>query len=170
MSVLTQNLLTIEDSSCVPRGDAERSGLVAEALRLGGRVRLRVHGESMLPALWPADMVEIAHCSPEEARAGEIVLALRDGRLFLHRLVGTWSAAGFKLLGDSVPGPDPRFSPEAFLGRLVEPKNGTRVLPAAFSRAIGLILCHFGVARRLALKLHAWLTGSVREFQNLEVL
>ena len=168
MSVLTQNLLTSEDPSFAPRGDAERSGLVADALRLGGRVRLRVHGESMLPAVWPADIVEIAHCSPEEVRSGDIVLALRDGRLFLHRLVGTCTPAGFKLRGDSMPGPDPGFQPEALLGRLAERKNGNRVLPAVFSRAIGLILCHFSVARRLALKLHALRTRPVREFQKLE--
>jgi hypothetical protein len=172
MSVLTQNVLTNEDTSCAPRanGNAQRSGLVAEALRLGGPVRLRVHGESMLPALWPADVVEIAHCSPEEVRAGDIVLALRDGRLFLHRLVGKCTSAGFKLRGDSMPGPDPRFHAEALLGRLVEPQIGHRLLPAMFSRAIGLILCHFALARRVALKLHTMRTRPMREFQKLEAL
>ncbi len=170
MSVLTQNLLTLEDPSSAPRanGDAERSGLVADALRLGGRIRFRVHGESMLPALWPADIVEIARCAPEEVRAGDIVLALRDGRLFLHRLVGSSTSAGFKLRGDSMPGPDPWFPSEALLGRIVEPKDGSRILPVVFSRAIGLVLCYFGLARRLALKLHALRTRPVGEFQNLE--
>jgi signal peptidase len=170
MSVLTQNLLTNEDTSCAPRanGDAERSGLVADALRLGGRIRLRVHGESMLPALWPADIVEIAHCSLQEVYAGDIVLALRDGRLFLHRLVGPATEAGFKLRGDSMPGPDPWFPREAFLGRRVEPKNGPRVLPARLSRAIGMILCHFSMARRVALKLHSLRMRPAREFQKLE--
>lgn len=170
MSVLTQNLLTIEDTSCALRAnrDAERSGLVADALRLGGRVRLQVYGESMLPALWPADVVEIARYTPEEVRAGDIVLALRDGRMFLHRLIGPCTRAGFKLRGDSMPGPDPWFRPEALLGRLIEPRDGNSVLPAALSRAIGLILCHFGLARRLALKMHASRVRSVREFQQLE--
>lgn len=172
MSVLTQNVLTAEDTACAPRTnwDAERSGLVADALRLGRRVRLQVHGESMLPALWPADTVEIAPCSPDEVRSGEIVLALRDGRLFLHRLVGDCTPAGFQLRGDSMPGPDPWFHPEALLGRLAEPKNGNRSLPAALSRAAGLILCHFGAARRGALKYHSRRTRPTREFRNLEAL
>lgn len=175
MSVHTQNLLTPEDTSCAPRADwdAERSGLVADALRLGGRVRLQVHGESMLPALWPADVVEIAHCSPEEVRTGEIVLALRNGRLFLHRLVGNCTPAGFRLRGDSMPGPDPWFESEALLGRLASSGDGTRnvnimIMAAALSRAVGLVLCHFGMARRLALKLHSRRNRPARRFRNLE--
>lgn len=170
MSVHTQNLLTMDDTSCAPRAnwDAERSGLVADALRLGGRIRLQVHGESMLPALWPADVVEITHCSPGDVRSGEILLALRDGRLFLHRLVGTCTPAGFRLRGDSMPGPDPWFHPEALLGRLASPKARTRSVSAVLSRAVGLIFCHFAVARRLALKLHSRRNRPVREFRNLE--
>jgi len=60
----------------------ERASLVAEALRGAhtGRstmqtLRMRVYGESMLPALWPGDIVEIAPCSPRDPRQGEIVLA-----------------------------------------------------------------------------------------------
>ena len=45
----------------------------------------------MLPALWPGDVVEIASCSLEDVRPGEIVLARREGRLFLHRLVGRFN-------------------------------------------------------------------------------
>jgi Peptidase S24-like len=99
----------------------ERSALVADILRRGRFVRLqmRVYGESMLPALWPGDVVEIEGCSPEDVRPGEIVLARRDGRLFLHRLVAHWKPRGFQLHGDSVPGADPPYPPEALLGRFV---------------------------------------------------
>ena len=107
-------------------GNVERSALVAEALRLSGRLRLQVHGESMLPALWPGDVVEIASCSLEDLRPGEIVLARRDGRLFLHRLVSTRKPDGFLLRGDSMPGSDPQFPAEALLGRLVSKAGETR--------------------------------------------
>ena len=36
----------------------QREALAVEALRLTGRLRLQVRGESMLPALWPGDVVE----------------------------------------------------------------------------------------------------------------
>src|SRR5882762_5084060 len=159
---------------------AERSALVADVLLRSGRlrqsVRLRVHGESMLPALWPDDVVEIASCSPEDARPGEIVLALRGGRLFLHRFLAPCEPSGFLLRGDSMPGPDPRFPPGAMLGRLVQkvdegravrpaaPRPGSRAkwLGVKWSRALGALFCHCGLARRLALKLHSRRSTSAR--------
>ena len=156
--------------------NAERSALVAEALRLSGRLRLQVHGESMLPALWPGDVAEIASCSIEDVRLGEIVLARRDGRLFLHRLVSTSKPDGFLLRGDSMPGSDPQFPAEALLGRLVSKADerrgvsglGVKWFGVKWSRALGMMLCHCGVARRLALKLHSRRRASAREFHNPE--
>jgi hypothetical protein len=142
-------------------GSAERSALAADALRQSGRLRLRVHGESMLPTLWPGDVVEIASCSMADVRSNEIVLAARGGRLFLHRFVAPCSPRGFRLRGDSKPGCDPQYPPEALLGRLVLQSGERRglssaeVLPATLSRALGVLLCYCGVARRLALKLQS---------------
>lgn len=142
---------------------AESSVLAAEGLRQGGYLRLRVYGESMLPALWPGDEVEIKSSSLQNLRPGEIVLAMRDNRFFLHRLVATSTSNGFLLCGDSMPGPDPMFPDEALLGHLVANANrGFRIFAlrpgfgAKCSRALGLLLCHFSVARRLALKLHSF--------------
>ena len=58
-------------SSARLRCSAEGSALVADVLRAGDRfvdgaprfVRLKVYGESMLPSLWPGDVVEIASCT-----------------------------------------------------------------------------------------------------------
>lgn len=156
MSVLAKDLLTLEDNTDKPRPDwnAERSGLVTDALRLGGHVRLRVHGESMLPTLWPGDVVEIASCAPADIQSGEVALAFRDGRFFLHRLVSPCTPNGFLLRGDSMPGTDSRFSPESLLGRLVSTDSGRSFAPSILSRAMGRLLCHFDFARRVALNLH----------------
>src|SRR5208282_2941797 len=92
-----KNFLMLEITTSAARSSlsAVRSALVADSLRRGGCLRLQVHGESMLPALWPGDVVEIAGCSPEDVRPGEIVLALRDGRFFLHRFVARCKPSGF---------------------------------------------------------------------------
>jgi hypothetical protein len=37
-----------------------------------------------------------------------------------------------------------------------------------WSRALGMVLCHCGVARRLVLKLHSRRLASAREFRNPE--
>jgi len=172
----------LEDTTSAARlsWSAERSALVADVLRRSDhlhQVRLRVHGESMLPTLWPGDVVEIASCSLEDVRPGEIVLARREGRLFLHRLIAPCTPNGFLLRGDSVPGPDPLFPPEALLGRLVcsatEGRAGSvpALRPgfgAKWSRAVGMLFCHCSVARRLALKLHSRRQASARQFRDPE--
>lgn len=134
----------------------ERSALAADALRQSGRLRLRVRGESMLPTLWPGDMVEIATCAMEDVRSPEIVLAARDGRFFLHRLISPCTPNGFRLRGDSMPACDPQYPPEALLGRLVRPPDaGQGLSSATLARALGVLLYYCGVARRLALKLQS---------------
>src|SRR5271154_5004566 len=126
MQLIAKDLLTVDldgtpDVSS-PGRVAERAllaaDLAAESLRASGRLRLRVRGESMLPTLWPGDVVEIGSCSPNDTRPGEIVLALREGHFFLHRFLGRSSESGFRLRGDSMPAADPEFSNEALLGRL----------------------------------------------------
>ena len=161
------------------RAGAVRSALVAEVLKMESfiwsdppkSVRMRVQGESMLPALWPGDIVEIAPCIISGLRAGEIVLAWRDGRLFLHRFVSRCDLGSFLLCGDSMPSPDRPFPQEALLGRLVGRVNGGRArfkstlrpgFAAKCSRAFGMLLCHWGVARRVALRLHNRRTVSIR--------
>src|SRR5271154_1026013 len=131
MQFIAKDLVTLEldgthgDSTITSAGRAllaadlaVAADLAAESLRASGRLRLRVRGESMLPTLWPGDVVEIASCSADEVRAGEIVLALRGGRFFLHRFVGRSVKGGLLLQGDSMPHADPEFSDGAMIGRL----------------------------------------------------
>ena len=159
---------------------AERSALAAHVLRGSGGLRLQARGESMLPTLWPGDVVEITRCSVEDVQRGEIVLALREGSFFLHRFVARCEPAGFELRGDSMPAPDPQFPDEAFLGRLTgRLGHGTiseiaaeqaranwesadrgysdarPVMPLSiWSWAVGRVLSYCGPARRLSLRLH----------------
>jgi hypothetical protein len=181
MQIQPKNFLKVEDIANTPRsnGSAVRSALLAEVLRGSGHlrqaVRLRVHGESMLPALWPGEVVEIASCSLEDLRPGEIVLALREDRLFLHRLIAPCTPDGFRLRGDSMPGRDPQYPPEALLGRLVPSVRQRQGRSSALlSRALGMLFCHSALARRLALKLHGWRAvsaGAVRnQFRNSETI
>jgi hypothetical protein len=174
LSVLAQNFLMPETTTSSPRAswNAARVSLVAETLCGIGReksdrpqnIRMRVYGESMLPTLWPGDIVEIAPCAPQELRAGEIVLATREGRFFLHRLLALGQRDGFLLRGDSMPGVDPLFPWEALLGRLVRLESRCGVSSSAFalhpgwsaklSRVLGFLFCHIGLAKRIALRIH----------------
>lgn len=141
----------------------QREALASETLRRTGRLRLQVHGESMLPALWPGDVAEIAACSLSDVQRDEIVLAFREGRFFLHRFLAPREHSGFLTRGDSMPGPDPEFPSEAFLGKLTQLVRTGRTLPARaslpirlWSRPVGMFFCYCGVARRAALRFHCW--------------
>src|SRR5208282_2077706 len=62
-------------------------GLAAEMLRDCGKVQLRAWGTSMLPSVWPGDLLTIQSVAQDEVVPGDIVLVLRDHRFFVHRLV-----------------------------------------------------------------------------------
>ena len=140
------------------RWNAQRDVLAVEVLRGGGRLRLQVRGESMLPTLWPGDLAEIQACSLDDAAAGEIVFAIRDSRFFLHRLHARTANMTFVTRGDSMPGPDPGFTADAFLGKLVHVTRAGKPVSTVgrpWTRAFGLLFCHTGFARRIALRLRS---------------
>jgi hypothetical protein len=159
-----------------------RSALVVDVLRRhdifqrgeNPAIRLRVHGESMLPTLWPGDTVEIAPCSISQLRAGDIVLAIRNGRLYLHRLLSQNFSSGFVLCGDSMPAPDTLFPSEALLGRMIS-REGRPIptsvfqsrITAKLARAAGWCLCHCSLARRVALGIHRRRNHSRQPLQAL---
>jgi len=61
--------------------------LAAEVLRSTGELRLRVTGTSMLPAVWPGDVLSVRGGDVTEALPGDIVLFGREGKLVAHRVV-----------------------------------------------------------------------------------
>lgn len=189
MQFFEKGFLTQGNTPGVPDSSwsAVRSALVADVLRRGDHLQTRslvrgeIHGESMLPALWPGDVVEIESCSFDNVRSGEILLALRGEYLVLHRLIAPCTPNGFLLRGDSVPGVDPQFPPEALLGRLVRvvdeghadsaqfflrPRLGTGFSSVKWSRALGMLFFHCGWARRVALKLHSRQKMAARALGN----
>ena len=137
----------------------DRALLAVDALRRSGRLRLQVRGASMLPTLWPGDLVEIASCSLADVRPGEIVLTLRDGRFYLHRFIERSGTESFVARGDAMPNPDPAFPATAFLGRVTRGKRSGQTVSISsrlrpLSRGLGLLFCYSNSARRIALKLH----------------
>src|SRR5436853_1552570 len=61
--------------------------LAADVIRRFGVLRLRVNGLSMLPSIWPGDVVSVSGADWGAYRPGDVVLYTRNGRLFVHRLV-----------------------------------------------------------------------------------
>jgi signal peptidase I len=67
--------------------------LVADVARNQGRVQLKVGGASMVPTLWPGDLVTVRRCDPSRLRPGSIIVFRQNERLVVHRLVRRQSSA-----------------------------------------------------------------------------
>ena len=61
--------------------------LVLDAVRISGKVKLKVAGASMVPALWPGDLVSVRHCAPSELGPGSVIVFRQNQRLIIHRLI-----------------------------------------------------------------------------------
>ena len=141
----------------------EKIPLAAEILRAGGAVRMRVLGTSMLPTMWPGDVVRIEGLSAECAIPGEIVLYETKERFFLHRLIEKSEVRGLLHLvtrGDSMPQDDPKIAKSQLLGHVSSIcRNGRTMTPALrlspVMWAAGWTLCYSNTLRNLALRLHS---------------
>jgi len=97
-------------------------GIATELLRTSGGLRLRVFSNSMRPSLRPGDIVTVQSKMPLNIVHGDVVLYGRDGRLFVHRVIGTDWGTGEQVVltrGDALASPDPPVSGDAVLGRVV---------------------------------------------------
>jgi signal peptidase I len=135
--------------------DEARHDLAAEVLRQFGEVRLKVNGASMLPSVWPGDVLTVRRRSPAELLPGSIVLCHRDRGFFAHRTVGR---QGDCLItrGDSHLREDPPFSGDEVLGEVVSIlRNGRAVdlTPAWWHRIFSWIMRHSELCTRIALRL-----------------
>jgi Peptidase S24-like len=128
--------------------------LAAEVLLSSGRLQFRAKGASMLPALWPGDLVTIHSASIDQIRGGEIVLFRADRQLCLHRVVRK-SRGVLITRGDSVRCDDEPVHPHDILGRLVGVQRGrSRFAPRErLTRCQEFLLLLMTQSRRLTLGL-----------------
>src|SRR5512136_2362684 len=66
---------------------AARLALCKAILLEGEPLRLRIRGSSMVPALWPGELVTIHSIDMKGTRVGQVVVFSRDGHLVAHRVV-----------------------------------------------------------------------------------
>ena len=128
----------------------------------------------MLPALWPGDLLTVRSHQPEDVKSGEIVLYMRRGRFFIHRIVSTNPTDQDAFLitrGDSMPKNDLPVRRSEFLGKVTEIRRaGSIVVPAqrlsVFSQILGYLFCHWGLFRRAGLRLWANWHKNDREIEG----
>ena len=106
---------------------ALKVSLASQLLSSFGRLRLRAVGSSMVPAIFPGDLLTIRRQRPAELRVGDMVLCARGDRFFIHRLVGQAKPGGtsqWLLRGDALTESDPPAGEAELLGRVIEIERG----------------------------------------------
>jgi signal peptidase I len=111
-----------------------RLDLAAEVLHRFGEVRFVAHGSSMIPSIYPGDLLTVRSESVTNARSGEIVLFLLGGRFFVHRVMRKWPQRDrvlFATRGDALPQEDSPVDGSQLLGRVTAIlRYGKRINPA----------------------------------------
>jgi signal peptidase I len=134
--------------------------LAAEVLRSGGSIRLQALGTSMLPAIWPGDLLSIESKPGEGVVPGDLVLVARDQRFFIHRLIEKHNSRWITR-GDSMPQNDAPVADAQVLGKVsaIHRRGGTVTSDRRRSllhRALAGILCHCDSIRNMALRIHSF--------------
>ncbi|HVO82386.1 MAG TPA: S24/S26 family peptidase [Terriglobales bacterium] len=138
------------------------SSLFSEVLHSSGTLQLRATGASMLPTLWPGDLLTIQSREFDEVRVGALVFFSRRGRFFIHRVVRKSVLNGEPVLitrGDCMAEDDPPVCPAELLGTVsMVDHDGVSFTPAPRlrlpRRVLARLLCHSDLFRRAALRLH----------------
>jgi hypothetical protein len=150
------------DASAQVSENALKGELAKEILRRFGTLRLQVTGQSMLPSIWPGDILLIERCAFGEIFTGDIVLCAREGRLFAHRVASAdvdFESSRLVTQGDALPSPDAPVSAKEVLGKVSKIVRAGKSVepPMAFTlknRLVANAARYSTLAARLLVHLH----------------
>lgn len=103
----------------MPERAAIETALADEVLRSFGKLQMIARGSSMIPTIYPGDVLLVERQPFMRLHPGRIVLALRDGRFFAHRIVQLTAVGGPPLVitrGDALREDDPAFFHDEIVG------------------------------------------------------
>lgn len=148
--------------------------LAAEILASGGKIKLRARGISMLPTLWPGDLLTVEGASCHQAAPGDLVLVLVNQRPLIHRVRERLEYDGrirWITRGDAVPQSDPPVPPSDLLGRVSSVQRSRRaIVPtrrfSPTAQVLGWLLCHWDRFRSVCLRLHLLRYGHPQQRQT----
>ena len=138
---------------------ALKGELFLEVLKSAGQAWLAVTGASMLPSIWPGDVLEVHRQAVSEISPGDVVLCERHGGFLAHRVVGKVGGPKGTLLitrGDALRAPDAPVSSEELLGGVTAILRGGRRLQPRLTRwrrVASWLFSHSDLCTRLALRI-----------------
>jgi signal peptidase I len=141
-----------------PAADSLKRRLACEQLRTAGKVQLRATGSSMLPSIWPGDVLVVEQVRNDRILSGDVVLFDAGRRFVAHRVIAR-DRSTIRTQGDSVPKPDRPLSSDELLGKVAFIlRNGKCVLLSknvrASDRAMAALFRRSQLATRVAVGVH----------------
>jgi signal peptidase I len=143
----------------MPVGLQQRSALgcelVTEVAHSFGEVCLQVTGSSMIPAIWPGDVVAVRRSELGKLRPGQIVLYRQERGLVAHRIVHIQGNL-LTTRGDTLWDDDPPVKASDLVGQVLSlVRNGQRVnlRQSSWQRISASILRHSDLCLRMTLRL-----------------
>lgn len=141
--------------------ERSKRDLATQVLRSWGTLRLRVTGLSMLPTLWPGDVLTLRSLDFEHAEPGELVLYMREERFFVHRVIRKSCAEDNMFLitrGDCMEKDDPPVPADGLLGKVTGIQRDGLVLRPSHrislaSRIFAGMLSRWSLLREVVLRL-----------------
>jgi len=152
----------------IDAGTTFKYSLAVEILRTIGQARLPVTGISMLPVMWPGDLLEIERRDPATMQRGDVVVFRRDGRLVVHRVLRN---VGNQLLtrGDHLTRPDAPVPHSEVLGCVLAVERGSRRLDPRLTvrrRTLSWLLSRSEFGTRVALRLVSQISPKVPTYEE----
>jgi signal peptidase I len=131
--------------------------LAAEVLRRFGELRLQVTGSSMVPSLWPGDLLLIRRAQMRQLSCGDLVLFCRGNRFFVHRALAV-SPNQVLTRGDALATCDAAVTCDELLGRVTSiERDGIHRAPSALgtaARCVALAVRQSTAFCNLLLRIH----------------
>jgi hypothetical protein len=142
-----------------------KSALVADVLQTFGMVQIKAWGTSMLPSLWPGDLLTIKRTTSDQVVPGDIVLVIRGRGFTIHRAVERQesnSGPRWTTKGDATSNNDPHVAGPELLGRVTAVSRGNRNFAPSprvsiISSSLAFLLRHCNQLRGLCLRMNAFL-------------
>jgi signal peptidase I len=141
--------------------EEHKRDLLLEALRTHGLVRMRALGTSMVPTIWPGDLVEVERCYGSIG-VGDVILTVRQESFCMHRVVRHEQASdGIRITtrGDAMRCEDPEISSSQVLGKISRVHHHGEFIRLAqqqgrFERCLARIFNSISLVRRVLLRVN----------------
>jgi signal peptidase I len=145
--------------------------LAVEVLETSGMIRLQALGTSMLPTIWPGDILDIERKPAAEIVRGDIVLLTRENRFVIHRLIEKQDSVWITR-GDSLPQNDLPESLTQVLGKVsIIRRRNRNIFPSAKvsrkTRTLAWMFCHCDRLRNITVRIHSFWQRRVRRKLNI---